>query len=164
MSLQSTCQNNFSHLEFPRDVHTSPVRRLTASKLKAWRCPYDILGVPKFSSREALKRAYRAKLLEQHPDSGKGDISQLEEILWAYKFLADEAEKRRYDEYLRTYNQVETYQQQAYLSVQWALWLHDFLTKEARKKARARSLREPFGSRILKVVKNVVQTEGRRAP
>jgi len=120
--------------------------------------------VPKFSDIQTIKNAYRAKLREQHPDSGRGDISRLQEVLWAYKLLADEAQKRQYDELLSSYANVEAYRQQAYLSVQWALWLHDFLTKEAKKRAGESSLRKPLKVRLLKALKGAMRTELARGP
>ena len=55
---------------------------------------YDILGVDKKSSQDEIKKAYRKKALEWHPDKHKGaDKAQAEkrfkEINEAYQILSD---------------------------------------------------------------------------
>eukprot|EP00927_Polykrikos_kofoidii_P031168 TRINITY_DN26832_c0_g1_i1.p2 TRINITY_DN26832_c0_g1~~TRINITY_DN26832_c0_g1_i1.p2 ORF type:complete len:193 (+),score=40.56 TRINITY_DN26832_c0_g1_i1:78-656(+) len=60
---------------------------------------YTILGVSEEADNETLKRAYRAKALEQHPDKG-GDQSKFDELAKAYKLLDDPKQRETYDEQL----------------------------------------------------------------
>lgn len=47
------------------------------------RAAFDVLGVPASASRKELKRAYREKAMEVHPDHG-GDTDEFRRILDAY--------------------------------------------------------------------------------
>lgn len=61
---------------------------------------YSVLGVEKNASQEELKKAYRQKSKEWHPDKHKGDAkveSKFKEINEAYEVLGDEAKRRNYD-------------------------------------------------------------------
>ena len=57
---------------------------------------YSILGVPKGSSPEEIKRAYRRLASQHHPDKG-GDKTQFQEIQEAYQVLGDAESRRSYD-------------------------------------------------------------------
>ncbi len=59
---------------------------------------YDILGINKDASQEEIKKAYRKKAIEHHPDKG-GDESKFREAAEAYEILSDENKKREYDTY-----------------------------------------------------------------
>ncbi len=59
---------------------------------------YDILGVDKSASSDEIKKAYRKKALEYHPDRG-GDESKFKEATEAYDVLSDEQKRRDYDTY-----------------------------------------------------------------
>lgn len=62
---------------------------------------YDILGVDKNASKDEIKKAYRKKAMEYHPDRAKGDKKQAEknfkEIWEAYETLSDSTKKKNYD-------------------------------------------------------------------
>jgi molecular chaperone DnaJ len=63
---------------------------------------YDILGVPKNVSAEDLKKAYRKKALEYHPDKNPDDKSaedKFKEAAEAYDVLNDADKRARYDRY-----------------------------------------------------------------
>jgi hypothetical protein len=47
-----------------------------------------VLGVRERATREDIKRAYRARVLETHPDRG-GDRAEFEAVVRAYEALAD---------------------------------------------------------------------------
>jgi molecular chaperone DnaJ len=63
---------------------------------------YDILGAPRGSSAEDLKKAYRAKAKELHPDRNADDPSaeaKFKEVNEAYDVLKDDNKKAAYDRY-----------------------------------------------------------------
>jgi len=63
---------------------------------------YDILGVGKNASAAEIKKAYRKKALENHPDKNPGDKASEErfkEAAEAYEVLSDDNKKARYDQY-----------------------------------------------------------------
>ena len=57
---------------------------------------YQILGVPKDASIEDIKKAYRKKALEHHPDKG-GDEEKFKEVAEAHEILSDPNKKNQYD-------------------------------------------------------------------
>jgi hypothetical protein len=59
---------------------------------------YDTLGVPPDASEAAIKRAYRKKASEAHPDrpGAKGDMVAVNK---AWECLGDPERRKRYDEY-----------------------------------------------------------------
>ncbi|NDA78535.1 MAG: molecular chaperone DnaJ [Actinobacteria bacterium] len=59
---------------------------------------YSILGVDRSASEEEIKKAYRKKALEHHPDRG-GDENKFKEASEAYEVLSDSEKKSRYDTY-----------------------------------------------------------------
>jgi curved DNA-binding protein CbpA len=58
---------------------------------------YDKLGVDKNSSKEDIKKAYRKKAKDNHPDKG-GDEQEMTEITIAYSILSSDTKRKRYDE------------------------------------------------------------------
>lgn len=64
---------------------------------------YDVLGVQKNVSEKELKRAYRKKAMQYHPDRYKGDKTQGEEkfkeLNEAYSILSDSQQRQRYDRF-----------------------------------------------------------------
>ena len=57
---------------------------------------YDILGVPKNSSPDDIKKAYRKLAAKHHPDRG-GDTAKFQEIQAAYAVLSDPDKRAQYD-------------------------------------------------------------------
>lgn len=57
---------------------------------------YDVLGVPKTATKEEIKKAYKKKALEHHPDRG-GDEELFKKIASAYDILSDDDKKKNYD-------------------------------------------------------------------
>ena len=63
---------------------------------------YEILGVSKSADAAAIKKAYRKKALEFHPDKNPGDKSaeeKFKEAAEAYEILSDAGKKAKYDQY-----------------------------------------------------------------
>ena len=60
---------------------------------------YDILDVPKNANDEDIKRAYRRKARELHPDAGGGDDEGFKELTAAYEVLRNPQAKANYDAY-----------------------------------------------------------------
>ena len=57
---------------------------------------YKILGIKRSATVKEIKKAYRMKSLEHHPDKG-GDAETFAEIARAYEVLSDEETKEIYD-------------------------------------------------------------------
>jgi DnaJ-class molecular chaperone len=55
---------------------------------------YGILGVDRGASSEEIKKAYRKKALEHHPDKG-GDENKFKEASEAYEVLSDSEKRSR---------------------------------------------------------------------
>ena len=69
---------------------------------------YAILGLTKGASPDEIKRAYRQKSKEWHPDKHKGDKAaedKFKEINEAYEVLGDATKKQTYDQFGRTGNE-----------------------------------------------------------
>src|SRR5574344_1947374 len=65
---------------------------------------YEVLGVPKTATPEEIKKAYRKKAKEFHPDAYTGnDKKQAEEKFKeaseAYSVLSDESKRSQYDKF-----------------------------------------------------------------
>ncbi|AAS51809.2 ADL111Wp [Eremothecium gossypii ATCC 10895] len=63
---------------------------------------YDILGVTPSASAEQIKKAYRKKAIQTHPDKNPNDPdaqAKFQEVSKAYKVLSDPDLKNRYNEF-----------------------------------------------------------------
>mgnify|MGYP000478590192 CR=1 FL=1 len=63
---------------------------------------YEVLGVDKNASADDIKKAYRKKAKQYHPDLNPGDKeaeAKFKEANEAYEVLSDEQKKARYDQY-----------------------------------------------------------------
>lgn len=64
---------------------------------------YSILGVPKTATEKEIKKAYRNKAKEHHPDKG-GNEALFKEISAAYETLSDKKKREEYDNPSRGFN------------------------------------------------------------
>ncbi|HIP48054.1 MAG TPA: molecular chaperone DnaJ [Lutibacter sp.] len=63
---------------------------------------YEILGITKSATKVEIKKAYRKKALQYHPDKNPGDKAaedNFKKAAEAYDVLKDENKKARYDQY-----------------------------------------------------------------
>lgn len=58
---------------------------------------YDVLGVSKSASDDDIKKAFRKKAHQHHPDKG-GDTVKFQEINEAYQVLSDKQKRSYYDQ------------------------------------------------------------------
>ena len=59
---------------------------------------YKTLGVSKNATADEIKKAFRKKARENHPDAG-GDEEKFKDINEAYEVLSDEKKRKIYDQY-----------------------------------------------------------------
>jgi molecular chaperone DnaJ len=59
---------------------------------------YAVLGVTKDSTQDEIKKAYRKKSMETHPDKG-GDEEKFKEVAEAYEILSNTEKKSNYDKF-----------------------------------------------------------------
>ncbi len=60
---------------------------------------YDILGVTKGASQDEIKKAYREKAHQYHPDKSGGDEAKFKEINEAYQVLGNPDKRAQYDRF-----------------------------------------------------------------
>lgn len=64
---------------------------------------YQTLGVDKTANAQEIKKAFRKKAHQHHPDKG-GDEAAFKEINEAYQVLSDQNKRQQYDQYGQTFD------------------------------------------------------------
>ena len=65
---------------------------------------YDTLGISKSASADDIKKAFRRKAHEHHPDKDSGNADKFKEINEAYQVLSDNTKRQQYDQYGQTFS------------------------------------------------------------
>jgi len=60
---------------------------------------YDILGVKKGATADEIKKAFRKKAHEHHPDKAGGNNDKFKEINEAYQTIGNEQKRKQYDQF-----------------------------------------------------------------
>src|ERR1700712_5671835 len=60
---------------------------------------YETLGIGKTASPDEIKKAFRRKAVELHPDKQGGDEAKFKEVNEAYEVLKDTGKRQRYDQF-----------------------------------------------------------------
>ncbi len=66
---------------------------------------YDLLGVSKSASADDIKKAFRTKAHQFHPDKQSGDAEKFKAINEAYQVLGDAEKRQQYDQFGQTHDQ-----------------------------------------------------------
>lgn len=66
---------------------------------------YELLGVARGASQDDIKKAFRAKAHQFHPDKSSGDPEKFKQINEAYQVLSDPQKRRQYDQFGQTFDQ-----------------------------------------------------------
>lgn len=65
---------------------------------------YEILGLQKGAGKDEVKKAFRKKASEYHPDKKTGNEEKYKEVTEAYAVLGDAKKKAEYDTYGQSFN------------------------------------------------------------
>lgn len=65
---------------------------------------YNILGVSRTASGDELKKAFRKKAHELHPDKAGGDEAKFKELNEAYQVLSNQEKRGQYDQFGQTFD------------------------------------------------------------
>jgi len=68
---------------------------------------YSILGVSRNASQDEIKKAFREKAHQYHPDKSGGNEEKFKEVNEAYQVLSDETKRQQYDQYGQTFEDAQ---------------------------------------------------------
>ena len=64
---------------------------------------YNILGIDKTATADEVKKAFRKKAHEHHPDKGNGNADKFKEVNEAYQVLGKPERRKQYDQFGTTF-------------------------------------------------------------
>lgn len=84
-------------------IHRKKLKHFTTVVVEFVMCDYyDVLEVPRDAPVEEIKKSYRKKVLQLHPDKrNSGDSEEFVLLNTAWKTLCDEQKRREYDATVR---------------------------------------------------------------
>ena len=65
---------------------------------------YSLLGIDKKASQDEIKKAFRKKAHEHHPDKGNGSDAKFKEVNEAYQTLGNKEKRAQYDQFGTTFD------------------------------------------------------------
>lgn len=66
---------------------------------------YNLLGISRAAGADEIKKAFRSKAHQYHPDKSSGDAEQFKKINEAYQVLSDPTKRQQYDQFGQTFDQ-----------------------------------------------------------
>lgn len=87
-------------MKFPSSLLVSFLLVISQSDCQAEDDYYDILGIKQTATLHEIKKAYRKKALEEHPDTNRGDPDaneRFQKVNTAYEVLSDDDKRKAYD-------------------------------------------------------------------
>lgn len=119
---------------------------------------YDVLGVAKDATADAIKKAFRSRAKKAHPDAG-GDPEKFHALVRANDVLSDPGKRQRYDDMGTIDDQVDTTDSQAMSII--AAFVDRFLAdRDAKFKNLVADLKKAIGAEITTAKRSIEEGRG----
>lgn len=92
---------------------------------------YEILWVSKNATKDEIKKAYKKKAMEYHPDRNKNNPNSEEmfkKVNWAYDTLSDENKRKQYDMFWSTWSAWFWWWNTYWWWAGWFSWFEDIFS------------------------------------
>jgi molecular chaperone DnaJ len=83
---------------------------------------YNVLDVAKGATQDEIKKAFRKKAHEFHPDKAHGDEAKFKEVNEAYQVLSNEQKRQQYDQFGQTFDGAGA----QYANMNWGDFMNNF--------------------------------------